>query len=115
MSDELTMAEVLAAQAGTIYGKNAAAWAVEPDRTSHEQMLRALKGIEDGDPKVIDAFREPNLSGEFQDAPTPASVAAEAGLAPEEDGSAACEAWEEAAQSAFWGEIERILRANTEP
>lgn len=113
MSDTVTMAEVLAAKAGTEYGKNAAAWAIEPDRTSREQMLRALKGIEDGDPHILDAFAEPTLSGEDQDAPTPASVAAEAGLEPDEDSTAVCEAWEEAASSAFWGEVERILRFHT--
>lgn len=114
MSDGVTMAEVLAAQAGTTYGKNAAAWAIEPERSTREQMQRALKGIEDGDPHILDAFAEPNLSGEQQDAPTPASVAAEAGLEPEDDNTAACEAWEEAARSAFWGEVERILKYHTE-
>lgn len=114
MSDEMTMDEVLAEAAGRQYGKNAAAWAIEPERMSVQTMRVMLKDIQDGDPITLDHFKEPNLSGENQDDPTPLTLAVEIGLDPNTDDlSLACEAWEEAAREAFWNEIERILIYHT--
>jgi hypothetical protein len=104
-----------AASIGKQYGRNAGAWAIEPGRLSREQMLQMLQGIRDVDPLVMNAFREPDLSGEFRDAPSPVSLAQELGIDPEQDEllSAACQAWEEAAHEAYWAEIERILILQT--
>lgn len=115
VSDQVSMAEQLAAKAGTAYGKDAASWALEPHRLTVPEMKRLLKGIQDGDPAIMDGFREPSLNGEFQDAPTSNRVATEAGLNPDtEDIDKAVEAWEEAATSAFWGELERVLALHTQ-
>lgn len=115
MSDEVTLAEELAARQGARDGKAMAEWAIEPDRLSPEAMRRILNGIEEGDPRVLEAFREPDLSGEYTGEPTPQSLAEELGLDPENDDlSLAAEAWEEAARDAFWGEIQRILNYHLE-
>ena len=39
----------------------------------------ALSILDDIDPEVLDRYREPNLSGEYADDPTPASLAREVG------------------------------------
>ena len=87
-------------------GISAASW-VEIDETNAATILM---GFEDGDPVVYDAFRFPNLSGEYADDPTPQSLAEDLDLA-EDDPRAdwlideVCTAWETAASEAFEREI----------
>jgi len=111
MSDEMSSYERAAQNLGKSYGTNAAEWAIEPDRMSRQQMADLLKGIDDGDPLVMDQFREPNLSGENQGEPTPQNLAEDLGLGDgqEDELDKACEAWEEAASTSFWAKIETTL------
>ena len=92
-------------------GISAASWA-EIDETNAAAIL---KGFEDGDPVVYDAFRFPNLSGEMADDPTPQTLADDLGIA-EDDRRAdwlideICGAWEEASSLAFEREVCRRCR-----
>jgi hypothetical protein len=98
-------------------GRNAAEWAIEPDRLSREQMLAILKGIEEGDPAVLDRFREPSLSGEWVDDMSPSKLMVEIGFDDDSgqagDEEAICAVWEQAARDAFWAKIEETLKLHT--
>ena len=93
-------------------GINAASWCYDGN-TNPEWYAKVLRGIENGDPEILDGFRTPNLSGEMADDPTPRSLAEDYGIG--EDRSDVldeiCSAWEDAASMAFWDEIERICRS----
>ena len=99
-------------------GINAAGWAFMPgrDRDSIGTARRILAGIEDGDPAILDAFRTPDLSGEFSGDPTPRSLAEDCGLDEDDPRSEwlqdkIANAWEDAASSSFWTSLERACRA----
>jgi len=98
-------------------GKNAASWCFDGNTT--DATYRAfLKGWEDGDPMILDRFSPPNLSGEWADAPTPRSLAEDYDLTETNDPDGfrldeACSMWEEHADAAFWGELERVARFHT--
>jgi hypothetical protein len=99
---------------GTDAGRDAGTWVFDGN-TDTATYRHVLAGITDGDPEVLDAYRTPDLSGEFSDGPTPATLAAELGLDPAGDGDAvvlatACDAWADAARDGFWHEVERIAR-----
>lgn len=52
-------------------GKNAASWLVDGNTPDPGAVLvRLAKGIEDGDPEIMDELPEPRLSGEMADEPT---------------------------------------------
>jgi len=59
---------------GAEAGRNAASWCTDGN-TTLETYRAILRGIEDGDPAVLDAYRVPDLSGEYADAPTPSDLA----------------------------------------
>lgn len=97
-------------------GKNAASWAWEPgrmmQRQERESAERILRGIEDGDPAILDAYRLPNLSGEYAGDPTPSSLMEDYGVADDDPRrewleDAVRTAWEDAASSAFWSSLAR--------
>lgn len=95
-------------------GHAAASWTYDGN-TGYEFYPRILKGIEDGDPAILDAFNVPNLSGEYSGDPTPQSLAEDYGITEErdEDGSLldeVCDVWMDAASEAFWHELERVCR-----
>ena len=97
---------------GKAAGLSCASWVEYRDAEATRAML---KGIEDGDPAVLDSLREPNLSGEWAGDPTPQSLAEDYELGADRDPDgwrldAACSEWEEAARSAFWAEVERSAR-----
>lgn len=102
----LSRAAYIARQHGTQRG----GWAVSHD-SDHAAIL---KGIEDGDPLVLDSIGEPGwLSGEWADDPTPHSMLRLVGWDEEEDTEASqeiCQVYEEAASEAYWAEIERSCR-----
>ncbi len=111
MADTVT----LAAKLGTEAGIAAASWAF--DRNTAEQTYRTvLRGLEECDPLIMDAYREPSLSGEYADDYDERDLARDLGIEPytEESGDA-CDAWQEAASAAFWGELERIARVHVPP
>ena len=55
---------------GAAAGRAAASWVFDGN-TKDATYREVLKGIEDGDPEVMDRFRTPDLSGEWTDEPTP--------------------------------------------
>lgn len=104
-----------AAELGQQHGASAADW-VDLDslaqlRNGEASTLAAI--VDDVDPEVIDSLRVPNLSGEMADGLTPASLLDELGWdysaeTPDEAEAvleAACEAYEEAADQAFWNRV----------
>lgn len=98
------------------HGKAAASWVFDGNTT--EDTYRAvLAGIESGDPAVMDAYRTPDLSGEFAGDYTPRDLAADLGIAgdadPEESGLSDAETtYLDTASEAFWHEVERMARAH---
>src|SRR5262245_12356114 len=58
-------------QRGHDDGWNAAGWLVDGNTDDPEVVLLGyLRGIEDGDPEILDKLPTPNLSGEWADVPT---------------------------------------------
>lgn len=115
MSDERLPFEGLAERLGREAGANAAEWVILPDRMTKEQMLRILKGIEDGDPEIMDAYSEPLLGEDGSDYDI-TSLARELGVAPgSSDMDVYAENWEEGASAAFWEKIADICRIHSTP
>lgn len=115
-----TQQEQQAYELGAEHARRAASWI----EASEAQAQALLAMFEDGDPAIYDYLpREPNLSGEFADDPTPASlwetitgeqVDTFADLHSDAPGlaiSALCDAYEEGVAETFTAECERILRA----
>lgn len=97
---------------GYAMGLAAATWVFDGN-TSRETYERVLKGIEDGDPEIYDAYRLPDLSGEDADGMTPVGLAAVLGLdffAQAEAVDKACEDWEYGVGDGFWNSVERTAR-----
>lgn len=100
--------------AGTDRGKAAASWVFDGN-TSRENFEMFLKLSDDGDPAIGDVYGPPAwLSGEWADERTPQDLAVEFNLA-DDDLDEACEAYEEAADSAYWAELERTAIHHTAP
>jgi hypothetical protein len=93
---------------GKAAGLARASWCFDGN-TTDETYRAFLKGFLDGDPAVMDQFNPPNLSGEYADDPTPHTLAEDYGTSAE-DLDGVCQAWEDAASEAFWGELERVAR-----
>lgn len=108
---EIKELEEAARQLGQDAGEAAASWVFDGN-TTREQYVRILKGIDDGDPEILDSLPTPNLSGEWADDPTPRSVLEELGVDPEDDALAPdlLSIWEQAASDAVVWELERIAR-----
>jgi hypothetical protein len=64
---------------GYEHGKNAGSWVFDgnTDQATYE---RYAKGLEDGDPEILDTLPNSPLSGEWADGPTPTSVLSDLGL-----------------------------------
>ena len=101
-----------AANIGREHGKNAASWVFDGNTTTDTYRWYA-RGIDEGDPEVMDSLREPSLSGEF------AGEYSERGLErglerdlelDEDEIDDAADAYNQAASEAFWHEVERIAR-----
>lgn len=60
-------------------GVAAGSWVFD-GRNSTEDYARIGKGIEDGDPEILDALPQPDLSGEWADGPTVRSIMSELGV-----------------------------------
>ena len=104
---------------GKSAGIGAAGWALDfgrmTQRQERETAERVLRGIEEGDPAVLDSFRVPNLSGEFADDPTPRSLAEDYGLSDDDPRAEwlvdeICTAWEDAASESFWQKLAEDCR-----
>ena len=73
-SDELTRWAEQAYALGADHARNAASWVTDGNE-SDDSRARKLAMLEAGDPAADDFLpRRPNLSGEFADDPTPASL-----------------------------------------
>jgi hypothetical protein len=103
-----------ASRLGREVGISAASWVFDGN-TSLETYQRYLRGIEDGDPLVMDSLREPSLSGEFAADYSERDLARDLGFGPDKDISDYAETWSQAASEAFWHEVERIARVHVPP
>lgn len=105
----MTEIERKAAEIGGRHGRNAAGWVFDGN-TSEETYRRVLKGIDDGDPEVMDAYRAPDLSGEFADSYSEDDLAEELDTDRDTyDGwDEAANAYSDAAGASFWSEVERL-------
>jgi hypothetical protein len=108
-----------ASENGAERGRAAASWYFDGN-TSRETYERVLRGIEDGDPEVLDTFPSSPLSGEWADDPTPASVLSEIagtaawdGVFTDEEAEALLAAYEDGFCQASADEIERVARYQT--
>jgi hypothetical protein len=113
-----------ATELGAEHGANAVSWLFDGN-TDASAYVRLLVGIEDGDPEVLDQLPTADLSGEWADGLTPASLARECGV-PDCDWSLTanapafglvedlCNAYEAAFNEAAQHEAERIARAYVE-
>jgi hypothetical protein len=112
-----TYEEILSAAdaAGRDHGRAAASWYFDGN-TSRGTYEHVLRGIEDGDPEVLDTFPTSPLSGEWADDPTPASVLEDLDVA-EDDPSADdyLRAYEDGFYEASSYEIERAARYQLAP
>ena len=105
-------ARELAADLGAEHAKAAATWTVDGN-TKPEAVARVLELIDEGDDVDDYLPRRPNLSGEYADDLTPARLAAELGIDPD-DGElveAACDAYDDAVAEHFAPACEAELRA----
>lgn len=113
-----------ASELGTKAGENAAEWAIQDlwggratihDRESAESVLRQL---EDGDPAIYDAFKLPDLSGEWGGDPTPLDLFENCMgyeyfpeiMESQEIMDELCMAWETAVSDAFFSSLEKSAR-----
>lgn len=99
----------LAEKIGTEAGIAAAQW-VFSDRTTPRTYARYAEGIADGDPEVMDSLNEPSLSGEYSGDYDESDLRSDLGFSPDESIDAEADAFNQAASSAFWCEVERIAR-----
>jgi hypothetical protein len=94
------------------HGKAAASW-VTDGNTPQETYRYFLRGIEDGDPAVMDSIRTPELSGEHGDEYTEDALMADAGWVPHDGTDLRDELasqYNDEVSAAFWHEVERACR-----
>jgi hypothetical protein len=100
-----------AAELGRQHGQSKASWAIDGNTTT-ETMQRIMRGLEEGDPAILDMCPAP-LSGEWADEPTPATVLDTIGIGEEgdtaEDADVALAAYEDAFTTAYWEEVQRTI------
>jgi hypothetical protein len=100
--------------AGAEHGRAAASWYFNGN-TSVETFSRVLRGIDEGDPAVLDTFPASPLSGEWADDPTPASVLESLELEPDDPrADEAIDNYEDAFYEAVHHAIEAAARAGAE-
>jgi len=91
-------------------GKAAASWVFDGN-TTLDTYQHVQKGILEGDPAVMDAYRTPSLSGEYADDYSEDDLMKDAGWVPH-DGTdlrdSLAHQFEDEASDAFWHEVERM-------
>jgi len=102
-----------AGKLGRDAGKAAASWIFDGS-TPEGTYRRVLRGIEDGDPLIMDAYQAPGLSAAT--GYTETGLADDLGLdAGDEALAGAVTAYLDTAAESFWHEAERIARAHLYP
>jgi hypothetical protein len=113
-----TLSEIMdeARKMGAEHGQNAASWYFDGN-TTDETYRRVLKGIEEGDPEILDTFPSSPLSGEWADDPTPTTLFRDLGLDAHAEATfnpeafdEVCSAYEDGFYEAVSHEIERVAR-----
>ncbi len=113
-----TRTAISAAKAlGTETGRSAASWVFDGN-TSTDTYRALLEGLEDGDPATYDAFGPSSgwLSGEWADCETTSTLFARIGFDTSRDtygerSNDVATAFEDAAESSYWAELERVARS----
>ena len=104
------MSKAEAKKAGKRAGLAAASWKFDGNTTkaTYEYFL---KGLADGDPEVLDAYMPPSwLSGEFAGESMNELIGAPDTPAQEARVDDVAQAYEDAAEGAYWHELERMAR-----
>jgi hypothetical protein len=109
-----------ARELGAEHGRAAASWVFDGN-TPQDAYARALKGIEDGDPAVLDTLPSADLSGEWADTLTGPQLVADAiSYAGGSDDLSddwftnICDAYETAYDDAVLDEVSRVARFQTD-
>lgn len=113
----------LAWNIGVEHGRDAAAWYVQDSiggrvsaRDAIRTASRVLRGIEDGDPEILDSLPYPDLSGEWADGYTPRDLLHDVGG---NDGDASfwqdlvsdlCDSYEDGFQSGVLVDVSEACR-----
>jgi hypothetical protein len=123
MSKALDRAMDRARELGNDAGKAAASWVFDGN-TSTETYRTFLRWYEDGDPRIDEFAPRSWLSGEWSDEPTTDDVLADIGLyhdddtgewsTPAEDRDDILSAYEDAADDAYWTELQRVAILHAE-
>ncbi len=113
---ETTTLEQEARKMGEEHGLNAASWYFNGN-TSTETYAAVLRGMDDGDPEIMDSLPSSPLSGEWADSPTPQTVLSElAGTSawdsvlPDWQAEVLLDEYETGFYEASQAEIERVAR-----
>jgi hypothetical protein len=113
MQDYSTDHEREAYRLGVQAAEAAASWVLDGN-TSQDHIARMVAMLEAGDPVAYDYLpAQPNLSGEWADAPTPLSLTTEIvgdSVDPDPIVDEIADAWEAGVFDTFQYECERILR-----
>jgi hypothetical protein len=108
-----TIAENTGRKLGEGYGRDAGTWIFDGN-TTEATYREIIRGIDEGDPAVTDRYNPPNMSGEYagdERDELADELASALGHEPAEaDTDEAETAFNDAASSAFWGEVERSGR-----
>lgn len=100
-----------AKKAGTQAGKDAASWCFDGN-TPDETYAKVLRGMRDGDPQVMDAYSPPSwLSGEWAGESMNEILGDSSG--DDERDNEIANIYEDAANMAYWNELERVARYHT--
>lgn len=103
---------------GRVHGEKTASWFFDGN-TSQETYERVHKGLQDGDPVIMDSLPSSPLSGEWADQMTPRRLLMELGWNEEsvsaEQQDEICETYEQSFNDAVQREVERIANYHLQP
>lgn len=99
---------------GGQHGSAAAGWYFDDCRDlQREDYLKVIKGIQDGDPAILDTFVSADLSGQYADGMTPKRLFEEVGAnkwQSENAGDEICETYEQAFNDVYAACVEQNCR-----
>lgn len=99
-----------AREIGTDHGRNAASWVFDGN-TDRETYVAFRRGIDDGDPEVLDFIPTADLSGQWAEGYTVADLMADCCGGNTDDPDKIIAAYEEAFVAAATAEVERMISA----